>query len=185
MRAALVLAVAAVLVGVGPVPAVGARQATTLTVEGSDPARHGEPHEITIVLTAGGTPLTGEMVALFEELHFFDYVDTVLVSEVRTDFRGTATVTHIPSAPGPGRVTVHYPGSDAFAPADASMPFAVVEGTPLVTPVIPVPSPPLLPRGITAAWFIPLLIGVWVALGSAVYNLVRIPFERPAPREQV
>jgi hypothetical protein len=34
-----------------------------------------------------------------------------------------------------------------------------------------------VPRGVTAAWFLPLLIGVWLALGVVVYHAVRIPRE--------
>jgi hypothetical protein len=184
MTATLILGVLVAAVMAGPAQADQGQQPTTLTIQTHDQARLGEPHEATVVLTdARGRPLVGETVTVLEELRLFDYADTVPVAEVRTDYRGAATVAHLPAALGRSRLLAEYAGSETFAPAAASALFTVADGAGLVTPVLPAPSAPLLPRGVTAAWFLPLLIGVWLALGGAVYHVVRIPREGQARAE--
>ena len=169
MRVTLVLGLAVTLVVTGLATAAAGQQATSLTIQIEDDARHGEPHAAVIVLTdARGRPLAGETIILYEELALFDYTDTVVIGEVQTDYRGVAALSHIPLAPGRGRLIAEYAGNEAFRPVTAAVPFEVAAGAGIPTPVIPTPREPLLPRGVTAAWFLPLLVGVWLALGAAV-----------------
>lgn len=183
MRIALAFGLLLVLGFAGPAHASEAQQATRITIETEGDARHGEQHPTTVVLTdSRGNPLSGETIVLLEEIGLFDYQGVAVVAESQTDYRGAASFVHVPLAPGNGRLIAEYGGNASFAPATAAVPFSVGEGIGLFTPVIPEPSAPLLPRGVTAAWFLPLLVGVWLALGAAVYHLVRIPREVQAPR---
>jgi hypothetical protein len=180
MRAALLAAVLTLTAVATITPALAAEttQATRLVVEVAEGARHGEPHAVTAILTdRRGRPLAGETVAVWEQVRLFDYTDFVLIAEVRTNHEGRATVSHVATAPGAGRITAEYAGSDRYAPADATIAFTIAEGVGVVSRVMPVAPDPLLPRGVTAAWFLVLLVGVWVALGATVYHLVRIPGE--------
>lgn len=178
MRAAITLGILLMLTLAAPAYATEAQQSTRLIIELDHHARHGEQHQVTVYLTDSlGKPLSGETVTLFEELRLFDYVGVGLVAELRTDYRGGATFAHIPVAEGNGRVTAEYHGSATYLPATTTVVFSVGQGTGLADRVIPEPGPPMLPRGVTAAWFLPLLIGVWLALATVVYHLVRIPLE--------
>jgi hypothetical protein len=185
MRAAVLLA-GITLVLVGSVPALAAEtdRRVQLEVVADDHARQGTPHEITVRLTdARGAPLAGHTVALSEQLRMFDYADTALIAEMRTDFRGQVTLTHVPTAAGSSRLTAEFAGDGAYAPASATLAIQVEEGVGVATPVLHVRPDPLLPRGVTAVWFIPLLLGVWLAIAAAIYHLVRIPGEQGEPRD--
>jgi hypothetical protein len=186
MRARLAVGIIAALMAAGTAAAAEPGAGTRLTIEAATEAFHGEVHHTTVVLTdSRGNPLQGETVALYEELRLFDYTDMSLVGEERTDHRGVATFAYIPPMPGRSLLAAEYPGSDTFGPATATATITVHVGTGVVTPVIPEPSPPLLPRGVTAAWFLPLLMGVWLALGVAVYHLVHIPAQGAPGRGRV
>ena len=165
-----------VLVSGAPAHASEAGEATRLNVETEDRVRQGEPHEIGILLTdADGAPLAGQPVTVREQIRFFDYVDTVAVGEARTDHRGAATLEYTPTVPGPGGLTATFDGDATYAGAKASVEVRVAEGAAPATQVTPDRPEPLLPRGVTAFWFVPLLAGVWLAIAAAVYQLVRIP----------
>ncbi len=185
-RTTIALGILLLLAFASPVYATEAQQSTRLIIELDHHARHGEQHQVTVYLTdSRGRPLSGEAVALFEELRLFDYVGMGLVAELRTDYRGSATFAHMPVAEGNGRVTAEYRGSATHLPATATVVFSVGQGTGLADQVIPEPGPTLLPRGVTAAWFLPLLVGVWLSLGTVVYHLVRIPREGETARAVV
>lgn len=165
-------------------PAVATPEPTVLTLDAATEARTGEPHEVSVTLTdARGTPLAGQTITVLERMRFFDYTDTATVAEVRTNQRGTATLSHTPSAPGPGRLIAEFAGSDELAPAVGTFALTVEEGVGVTSPVLPGVPEPLLPRGVTALWFLPLLLGVWLAIAAALYNALRIPMEREVRHE--
>lgn len=186
MRAGLAVGLVAALVAAVPAAATEPGVGTRLAIEVAAEAVQGEEHHTRIVLTdVRGNPLQGEIVALYEQLRLFDYADTALVGEKRTDHHGAATFAHVPSVPGRSRLAAEYFGSDIFGAATATATITVHIGTGVATPLIPEPPPPLLPRGVTSAWFLPLLMGVWLALGVAVYHLVHIPAQGAPGRGRV
>jgi hypothetical protein len=183
MRAVLLLGTAAALLMAAPAQA---QQATTMTIEAPPDVRHGEAHELTVTLTdARGRPLAGQTVTVLEEVRLFDYADIVVVGEVRTDYQGAATLTHVPTAPGRGSLIAQFEGGDGYGPSTASVQFTVAVGAGITTPLIPAETEPILPRGVTAVWFLPLLVGVWLALATSVYHLMRIPREASTQRAPV
>jgi hypothetical protein len=174
----IVAGLAAGLLWVGPVGAGEVRQAVTLTIEAPEQVVQGDQYEVTIRLTdERGRPLVGETVAVVEELRFFDYVDFRPIALLRIDHAGTATLSFTPRTPGRSSLTVDFAGTGQFESASAAASFTVAEGTGVVTHLTPVRADSILPRGVTAVWFLILLIGVWLALATAVYQLVRIPRE--------
>lgn len=180
MRTALVAAALALtaVATAAPALAVESAQATRLTVEVADGARHGEAHEVTVRLTdRRGKAIAGEAIAIWEQIRLFDYTDLALVAEARTNHEGRVTVSHVATAPGTGRIVAEYAGADRYAPARSTVTFPIAEGTGVRSRVMATGPDPLLPRGVTATWFLVLLVGVWVALGATVYHLVRIPGE--------
>ena len=186
MRIALrVLATAALLsIAAAPAAATEAPERTRLAIETDEHAQQGEPHEVTLVLTdARGDPLAGQPITVREQIRFFDYTDTVPIDEVRTDHRGAATMLHTPTTPGPGRLFAEFAGDDVFAAASATAAMQIEEGVSVPTVLTQVRPEPLLPRGVTAVWFVPLLLGVWLAISSAVYQLVCIPGARTRSRD--
>ena len=184
MRAVLIAAATLALALGAPAPAHGATQPAQLTLEADEEARQGDPHEITVRLSdASGAPLAGRTVAVRQELRFFDYRDEAPAGEVRTDYRGVATLTHTPTLPGRSRLIAEFAGDDDSAAATATATIAVEEGVAVGSPVVFVRPEPLLPRGVTAVWFVPLLLGVWLAISFALYQLVRIPAARARSRD--
>jgi hypothetical protein len=178
MRTKIALGILLTLAFGSPAYATEAQESTRLVIELDHHALHGEQHQVTVFLTdSRGRPLSGEAVTLFEELRLFDYVGMGRVAELRTDYRGGATFAHTPVAEGNGLVTAEYRGSATYLPATTTVVFSVGQGTGLADRVIPEPGPPILPRGVTAAWFLPLLVGVWLSLAAVVYHMVRIPRE--------
>jgi hypothetical protein len=176
----------AVLILAGTMAVASAQQPTRLTIEVSSQVRTGEAEQVTVLLTdARGAPLAGEFVTVYERVSFFDYSGTARLAELRTDYRGMASLTYVAAAPGRGQLTAEYPGSERYAPSTTIASIRVETGPGVVTGVAFERPAPLLPRGVTAAWFLPLLIGVWLAIATAVYQVVRIPVERrrtvPAP----
>ena len=166
----------ALLIAASPVYAAEPEEATQLSIDPGEQAEQGEPHEATLVLTdARGAPLAGRVIAVSEQIRMFDYTDTAPIDEVRTDHQGAATLTHTPAAPGPARLTAEFAGDEAYAAATATATIQVDEGVGAPIGPDPVRPDPLLPRGVTAVWFVPLLAGVWLAIGAAIYQLVRIP----------
>jgi hypothetical protein len=171
--------VVALLVLGSPAWAQGEPSATILTIESQPEMRTGEPHEVTVVLTdVHGAPLAGQYVTVLERLRIFDYADRVPAARVRTDHRGAATVSHVPTVPGVGQLTAEFAGDEAYAPATATTTIGVEPGTDMMA--VPLTSRPdtILPRGVTAAWFLPLLVGVWLAISFAVYQVAGLPRER-------
>jgi hypothetical protein len=160
-------------------PAIAAPQPTVLTIEAAEVARTGEAHEITVTLTdARGAPVAGESVTVTEQLRFFDYRGRSVVGAARTNHLGTVRVTHVPSAAGTVRLGAEYAGSEELGASTDARTVTVDVGVGVASPVLPGPPEPLLPRGVTAVWFVPLLLGVWLAIAAAVYNAMRIPMER-------
>ena len=188
MRRVIVLVgIAGVLAVAGPVaaePEPAGLDPTTLTLEADEVARTGEPHEVVVALTGqDGDPLVGQTITVVERIHFFDYADTALVGEARTDHRGIATLSYLPGVPGPGQLTAQYPGSETLAGASDTLQITVDEGIAVDSPFLTAAPDPLLPRGVTAAWFLPLLLAVWLAIAWAVYDALRIPMEREVHHE--
>ena len=110
----VVLGIVAVLALAAPVAAQEPLRRTTLTIEAEEPARTGEPQQVIAVLTgADGAPIAGQHVAVYGQLRFFDYTDTALVGEARTDHRGMATVSHAPTVEGTTRLTAEFAGTDS------------------------------------------------------------------------
>lgn len=174
----VVAGLALVLLWAGPAGAGEARQEVRLTINASQQAVQGEHFEATISLVdQHGRPIAGATVVVLEEIRFFDYVDFRTVGLLRTDSQGTATVALTPRRPGESSLSVEFAGTEEFGAARATTPFTVESGTAVVTFLTPVVADPILPRGVTAIWFLVLLIGVWLALASAVYQLVRISRE--------
>ena len=162
-------------------PAMADPVATDVAIEAEPDARTGEPLEVTVSLTdAEGQPVSDAQVTVSEELRFFDYADVASVGEVRTDYRGSATLSHVPRSAGAGRLIAEFPGSDELAPATGTTELTVEEGVGVVSPIFPTAPDPLLPRGVTAVWFLPLLLAVWLAIATSVYNALRIRTEREA-----
>lgn len=185
MRALVLLAgTALVLVSAAPALAAENGRGVELEIAADEHARQGTPQEVTLrLIDARGAPLAGHTVALWQQLRMFDYTDTALVAEARTDFRGEATLVHVPAAAGSSRLTAEFAGDGTYAPASATLAIQVEEGVGVATPVPHVRPDPLLPRGVTAVWFVPLLLGVWLAIAVSIYHLVRIPGEQEEPRD--
>lgn len=180
-RMVIVGGVMLALLAGAPAAASVATDATRLTITTGEQARQGEPHEVTVRVTdARGAPLAGRSVTLWEQLRFFDYRDMARVADARTDHRGVATVAYTPAAAGSGQLLAEFAGDDTYAASSARTALTVQEGAAVGTRVAFVRPDPLLPRGVTAFWFLPLLAGVWLAIATSIYHLVRIPGERQA-----
>ncbi len=176
------IGVATMLMVAAPAAANPASTEVAIVVESG--ARTGEPLDVTITLSdASGDPVSEAPVMVLEELRFFDYHDVSTVGETRTDHRGIATLTYVPGRAGQGRLIAEYPGADELDPATDTAMITVEEGVGVVSPVIPATPDPLLPRGVTAVWFLPLLLAIWLAIATSVYNVLRIPAERGTAHE--
>ena len=182
----LTLALGGLLAGAAA-PAQAA-EPVDLAIEAPERAAAGEEHMITVRLAdADGQPLEGETVVVAEELRFFTYADTRRLGEAQTRHDGTASVPHQVTGVGEVTLVADYPGSEDHAGASATARVDVAAGTApaALAPGATVEAPgapgelrdPLLPRGVTAVWFVPLLLGLWLAIAAAVYQAVRIPLE--------
>jgi hypothetical protein len=174
----VVAGLAVVLLWAGPAGAGEARQEVRLTIDAPQQAVQGEHFEATISLVdQRGRPIVGATVVVLEEIRFFDYVDFRTVGLLRTGSQGTVTVALTPRAPGLSSLRVEFAGTEEFGAALATASLTVASGTAVVTHLTPVIADSILPRGVTAVWFLVLLIGVWLALAAAMYQLARIPRE--------
>jgi hypothetical protein len=154
--------------------------ASSLRIEVPEQITQGQETTIAAVLEdRRGRPIQGAVIGFSERIRFFGYADTAPIGEARTDFRGRASLTHVPTTTGTGQLIAEFLGNEALAPASASSSIVIGAAPPATEAVATPPAEAsLLPRGVTAIWFVVLLVGVWAAIGTAVYNVVRIPGER-------
>lgn len=169
----LLISLVALLTGVG---LASAQSPVVLTITAPAQAKQGETIKITVSLAdQSGAPLAGESVTVYEVIRFFSYTDKVKLAEVTTDFQGKASLNHVPRQEGEGRLVAEFSGRDGLAAASAGSVMAVATGT---MPPALVDPPPILPRGVNAIWVLGILVAVWLAFGTALYHMARIPMER-------
>jgi hypothetical protein len=180
LRRALVPALLTIAGGLLPAAAHAEPGPTELRLSAPITVDVGDAVELHATLTAGGEPVDGAVVVLYERAGFMNVgAREVAVASVSTDEGGVAVIKFVARREGARQLTVRYEGSEEHAPADVAIELTVAAGAQTYI----VDAQPGIP-GVNRFLVMTVLAGVWGTMLVVALHVVAIAREGAAEAER-